>query len=216
MNTSMIGIARDKGALDFHAHDLRTWTYDFHRTVDDAPYGGGQGMVMKPAPLFEGVEAIKEQTGALSPKVIFFTPTGGTFNQNMAESLAQEQALIMVCGRYEGFDQRAVDELADIELSVGDYVLTGGELPAMVVIDAITRLQPGVLGDDMSAVDESFSSGLLEYPQYTRPAEYRGYRVPDVLLSGNHGAVDAWRAQQALKRTQERRPDLLEVKKDEQ
>lgn len=207
----MLGIAQEKGALEFHAHDLRTWTYDFHRTVDDAPYGGGQGMVMKPGPLFEGIEAIKEEMAPLKPTVIFFTPTGKTFNQKMAEELATHEGLLMVCGRYEGFDQRAVDELADVELSVGDYVLTGGELPAMVVADAITRLQPGVLGDEMSAVDESFSSGLLEYPQYTRPADFRGLKVPDVLLSGNHGAVDAWRAEQALKRTQERRPDLLEV-----
>lgn len=211
MSTSMLGIAQEKGALEFHAHDLRTWTYDFHRTVDDAPYGGGQGMVMKPGPLFEGIEAIKEEMAPLKPTVIFFTPTGKTFNQKMAEELATHEGLLMVCGRYEGFDQRAVDELADVELSVGDYVLTGGELPAMVVADAITRLQPGVLGDEMSAVDESFSSGLLEYPQYTRPADFRGLKVPDVLLSGNHGAVDAWRAEQALKRTQERRPDLLEV-----
>lgn len=207
----MLGIAQEKGALEFHAHDLRTWTYDFHRTVDDAPYGGGQGMVMKPGPLFEGIEAIKEEMAPLKPTVIFFTPTGKTFNQKMAEELATHEGLLMVCGRYEGFDQRAVDKLADVELSVGDYVLTGGELPAMVVADAITRLQPGVLGDEMSAVDESFSSGLLEYPQYTRPADFRGLKVPDVLLSGNHGAVDAWRAEQALKRTQERRPDLLEV-----
>ena len=207
----MLGIAQEKGALEFHAHDLRTWTYDFHRTVDDAPYGGGQGMVMKPGPLFEGIEAIKEEMAPLKPTVIFFTPTGKTFNQKMAEELATHEGLLMVCGRYEGFDQRAVDELADVELSVGDYLLTGGELPAMVVADAITRLQPGVLGDEMSAVDESFSSGLLEYPQYTRPADFRGLKVPDVLLSGNHGAVDAWRAEQALKRTQERRPDLLEV-----
>ena len=211
MSTSMLGIAQEKGALEFHAHDLRTWTYDFHRTVDDAPYGGGQGMVMKPGPLFEGIEAIKEEMAPIKPTVIFFTPTGKTFNQKMAEELATHEGLLMVCGRYEGFDQRAVDKLADVELSVGDYVLTGGELPAMVVADAITRLQPGVLGDEMSAVDESFSSGLLEYPQYTRPADFRGLKVPDVLLSGNHGAVDAWRAEQALKRTQERRPDLLEV-----
>lgn len=209
MTTSMLGIAQEKGALEFHAHDLRTWTYDFHRTVDDAPYGGGQGMVMKPAPLFEGVEAIKEEVEPLKPKVIFFTPTGQTFSQKMAEELALCDSLIMVCGRYEGFDQRAVDELADIELSIGDYVLTGGELPAMVVIDALTRLQPGVLGDEMSAVDESFSSGLLEYPHYTRPANFRGLTVPDILLSGNHGAIDTWRAEQAVKRTRERRPDLL-------
>lgn len=214
MSTSMIGIAQEKGALEFHAHDLRTWTYDFHRTIDDAPYGGGQGMVMKPAPLFEGVEFIKTEVEPLKSKVIFFTPTGKTFNQKMAEELAQCESLIMVCGRYEGFDQRAVDELADIELSIGDYVLTGGELPAMVVIDALTRLQPGVLGDEMSAVDESFSSGLLEYPHYTRPSDYRGLRVPDVLLSGNHGAIEAWRASQALERTRKRRPDMLEDKNE--
>lgn len=215
MSTSMLGIAREKGALEFYAHDLRQWTYDFHRTVDDAPYGGGQGMVMMPGPLFEGVNALKEQAAPLKPKVIFFTPVGKTFDQAMAEELAQEEALLMVCGRYEGFDQRAIDELADIELSIGDYVLTGGELPAMVVIDALTRLQPGVLGDEMSAVDESFSSGLLEYPHYTRPADYQGLTVPDILLSGNHGAIDKWRRQQALLRTQERRPDLLK-RNDEQ
>lgn len=210
MATSMLGIAQEKGALEFHAHDLRTWTYDFHRTIDDSPYGGGQGMVMKPGPLFEGVEALKNELAPQKPTVIFFTPTGETFTQKTAEKLAQSEALIMVCGRYEGFDQRAVDELADIELSIGDYVLTGGELPAMVVVDAITRLQPGVLGDDMSAIDESFSSGLLEYPHYTRPATFRDLSVPDVLLSGNHGAIDTWRKDKALEITKLRRPDLLE------
>lgn len=204
----MLGIARQKGALEFFAHDLRTWTHDFHRTVDDSPYGGGQGMVMKPAPLFEGVEAVAA-LDERKPIVIFFTPTGRTFTQDMAEELACQERLLMVCGRYEGFDQRPVDALADIELSIGDYVLTGGELPAMMVTDAVTRLLPGVLGDEMSAVDESFSSGLLEYPQYTRPALYRDMPVPEILLSGNHGAVDVWRHEQAMKRTRKRRPDLL-------
>lgn len=208
MSASMLGIARQKGALEFFAHDLRTWTHDFHRTVDDSPYGGGQGMVMKPAPLFEGVEAVTA-LDERKPTVIFFTPTGRTFTQDMAEELAGKERLLMVCGRYEGFDQRPVDALADIELSIGDFVLTGGELPAMMVTDAVTRLLPGVLGDEMSAVDESFSSGLLEYPQYTRPALYRDMSVPDILLSGNHGAIDAWRHEQAMERTRVRRPDLL-------
>lgn len=208
MSASMLGIARQKGALEFFAHDLRTWTHDFHRTVDDSPYGGGQGMVMKPAPLFEGVEAVAA-LDERKPTVIFFTPTGRTFTQDLAEELACQERLLMVCGRYEGFDQRPVDALADIELSIGDYVLTGGELPAMMVTDAVTRLLPGVLGDEMSAVDESFSSGLLEYPQYTRPALYRDMPVPEILLSGNHGAVDVWRHEQAMKRTRKRRPDLL-------
>lgn len=208
MSTSIMGIARDRGHLVLRIHDLRDWAHDRHRTTDDYPYGGGPGMVMKPEPLFEAIEAIQE----LDPtpgKVVFFTPAGVPFRQPVATSLAEDERLILVCGRYEGFDERALS-LADLELSIGDYVLTGGELPAMVVIDAVTRLLPGVLGDDASSVEESFAEGLLEYPQYTRPASYRGMDVPDVLRSGDHGRVAAWRREQAIERTARRRPDMLQ------
>lgn len=207
MSTSMIGLARDKGLLDFHAHDLRTWAHDRHRTTDDYPYGGGPGMVMKPEPLFEAVEAVR----ALDTDpgtVVFFTPAGRRFDQPLAHELADIGRLIMVCGRYEGFDERAL-ALADIELSIGDYVLTGGELPAMVVIDSVARLVPGVLGDCESPVEESFSEGLLEYPQYTRPATFRGVEVPEILRSGDHGRIARWRREQSIRKTASVRPDLL-------
>lgn len=208
MSTSIIGGAREKGLLDFCVHDLRDWTHDRHRTTDDAPYGGGPGMVMKPEPLFEAVEAVQEQADAPA-KVIFFTPTGTRLTQEIVRTLSLEHRLLMVCGRYEGFDERAY-ALADIELSIGDFVLTGGELPAMVLTDAVARLQPGALGDDGSSVEESFSEGLLEYPQFTRPASYRGMSVPDVLRSGDHGAIARWRREQAIIRTAAVRPDLIE------
>lgn len=207
LSASMLGIARDKGFLDVYIHNLRDWTHDLHRTVDDEPYGGGHGMVMKCEPLFEAIEAIKAMDSA-APITIFFTPAGQTFNQETAGKFALGERLLLVCGRYEGFDERALS-LADIELSIGDYVLTGGELPAMVVTDAVTRLIPGVLGHEMSAVDETFADGLLEYPQYTRPAVYRGMKVPEILLSGNHAKIAQWRKDQALARTHQRRPDLL-------
>lgn len=208
MSTSIMGIARDRGHLELRVHDLRDWAHDKHRTTDDYPYGGGPGMVMKPEPLFEAIEAIQE-LGPVTGKVVFFTPAGLPFRQSVATQLATDQRLILVCGRYEGFDERALT-LADLELSIGDYVLTGGELPAMVVVDAITRLLPGVLGDDASSVEESFAEGLLEYPQYTRPASFRGMDVPDVLRSGDHARVAAWRREQAIERTALRRPDMLE------
>jgi tRNA (guanine37-N1)-methyltransferase len=207
MSASIVGLARERGHLEFRAHDLRDWTHDKHRSTDDTPYGGGPGLVMKPEPIFEAVEAvqaIEDDPG----HVIFFTPAGRPFTQELAEELAEHDRLVMVCGRYEGFDERALS-LADLELSIGDYVLTGGELPAMVVIDAVSRHIPGVLGDEESAADESFSAGLLEYPQYTRPAECRGMSVPEVLRSGDHGKIAAWRREQSVRKTALVRPDLL-------
>ena len=206
LNASIMGRARAAGIFAFEAHDLRTWTHDRHRTVDDAPFGGGQGMLMKPEPLFEAVEALAAQ--GPKPHVVFFSPCGTPFTQEVAERLAGEERILFVCGRYEGMDER-VYTLADEVISLGDYVLTGGELAALAVTDAVVRLLPGALGDAMSAKDESFSAGLLEYAQYTRPADFRGMRVPDVLLSGDHGAVDAWRRRSALERTAQLRPDLL-------
>jgi len=208
VGTSILGRARARGIFEFHAHDLREWTHDRHRTVDDAPFGGGQGMLMKPEPIYEAVEAVSAYADE-SPHVVFFSPCGRPFTQAMAQRLAREERLLFVCGRYEGMDERAY-ELADSVISLGDYVLTGGELAALAVTDAVVRLLPGALGDDMSAVDESFSGGLLEYAQYTRPAEFRGMGVPQVLLSGDHAAVDAWRRESSLRRTAEWRPDLLD------
>ncbi|NTU70361.1 MAG: tRNA (guanosine(37)-N1)-methyltransferase TrmD [Coriobacteriia bacterium] len=207
MSTSILGSARERGLLEFRSHDLRDWTHDRHRTTDDYPYGGGPGLVMKPEPIFESVEAVQalEDDPGL---VIFFTPAGTTLTQEIAQRLSEVERLVMVCGRYEGFDERVL-ELAELELSIGDYVLTGGELPAMVAIDAAARLLPGVLGDDQSSADESFSDGLLEYPQYTRPMEYRGLEVPEVLRSGDHGKIAAWRREQAIRKTAATRPDLL-------
>lgn len=213
LSASIMGRAQAAGIFEFRAHDLRDWTHDRHRTVDDAPFGGGAGMLMKPAPIFEAVRAIKE----LDPRparVVFFTPAGTPFTQRVAERLSGEERLLFVCGRYEGMDER-VYELADECLSLGDYVLTGGELPAMVVADAVVRLIPGALGDEMSNVDESFSTaedgGLLEYAQYTRPAEFNGEGVPPVLVSGDHAKVDAWRRKNAIERTCRWRPDLIET-----
>lgn len=209
LSESIMGRAQGRGVYEFFAHDLRDWTHDRHRTVDDAPFGGGQGMLMKPAPIFEAVRAVE----AMRPEpahVVFFSPCGARFDQAAAERLSHERRLVFVCGRYEGIDERAY-ELADETLSLGDYVLTGGELAALVVMDAVVRLLPGALGDEMSARDESFSDGLLEYAQYTRPADYEGRRVPDVLLSGDHAAVAAWRRASAVERTARWRPDLLEA-----
>lgn len=208
MSTSIVGLARERGLLEFRAHDLRDYTHDKHRTTDDYPFGGGPGLVMKPEPIFEAVEAVQAMEDEPA-HVIFFTPAGRPFTQQLAEEFSTLDRLVMVCGRYEGFDERALT-LADTELSIGDYVLTGGELPAMVVTDAVTRHIPSVLGDSESAVDESFSEGLLEYPQYTRPATYRGMEVPDVLRSGDHKRIDAWRREQSIRRTAAVRPDLLE------
>jgi tRNA (guanine37-N1)-methyltransferase len=207
LETSMIGRALERGLLDVQVHDLRDWTHDKHRTVDDYSFGGGPGMVMKPEPLYESVDAV--QALADEPAyVIFLTPSGKVFDQAAARALATRPRLVLVCGRYEGFDERAL-ALADLELSIGDYVLTGGELPALVVIDATARLLPGVLGGETSAAEESFTEGLLEYPQYTRPQVYRGMEIPDVLVSGDHGRIAAWRREQSLKRTARVRPELL-------
>ena len=205
LDESIIKRARKKGLLDLKVHDLRDWTHDRHRTVDDRPFGGGPGMLMKPEPIFEAVESLRRD----GTKVILLSPAGRKFDQQAARDLAGHKDLLLVTGHYEGFDERLRRSLADDELSIGDYVLTNGALPAMVVIDAVTRLLPGVLGDDESSRDESFSHGLLEYPQYTRPAEFRGMKVPDVLISGNHAEIEKWRREQAKLRTKERRPDLL-------
>jgi tRNA (guanine37-N1)-methyltransferase len=205
MDSSIIGRARRAGILDFKAHDLRAWTHDNHNTTDDEPYGGGAGQLMKVEPVFEALDELLEHEPA---HVIILTPVGVPFNQQMAESLARKERLIMVCGRYEGFDERVYDR-ADAHVSLGDYILTGGELAAMVITDAVCRLLPGVLGDEQSPLDESFSTGLLEYPQYTRPAAYRGLEVPEVLLSGNHQMIAAWRRKQSIIRTARLRPDLL-------
>lgn len=207
MSTSIIGRARARGILDFRAHDLRDWTHDRHRSTDDEIYGGGAGLLMRCPPIFEALDDLTASGPAAH--VIFFTPTGQPFNQDLAMELSSFDRLVMVCGRYEGFDER-VYTLADRCVSLGDYVLTGGELAAMVVTDAVCRLLPGALGDENSAIDESFSTGLLEYPQYTRPASYRGLEVPDVMLSGDHGAIAAWRRRAAIERTARLRPDMLE------
>ncbi|MDP6794725.1 MAG: tRNA (guanosine(37)-N1)-methyltransferase TrmD [Verrucomicrobiota bacterium] len=206
LDESIIKRACESGRLRLGIHDLRDYTHDRHRTVDDRPFGGGPGMLMKPEPLFEAVEALRGETA----RVILTSPVGRPFRQQIARELAAEEHLLLVCGSYEGFDERVRERLADDELSIGDYVLTNGALPAMVVIDAVARLLPGVLGDDESSADESFSERLLEYPQYTRPAEFRGMNVPEVLLSGDHAAIEQWRREQARERTAQRRPDLLE------
>ncbi len=192
--------------MEIRIHDLRSWTHDRHHVVDDLPYGGGAGMVLKPEPVFEAVDALRR--GPDSP-VIVLSPQGIPFRQEIAGALARASHLILLCGRYEGFDDRIPRGLEALELSIGDYVLTGGELPALVILDAVIRLVPGVLGDATSAQTDSFATGLLEYPQYTRPPTYRGMAVPPVLLSGDHPAIARWRRKEAIRRTRERRPDLL-------
>lgn len=206
LDESIVKRAREAGILNLGIHNLRDWTHDRHKTVDDRPFGGGPGMLLKPEPIFEAVE----QLAGEKTKVILLCPQGRKFDQNIARELANEEHVLLVCGSYEGFDERIREALADDELSIGDFVLTNGALPAMVVIDAVTRLLPGVLGHDESAKDESFSDGMLEYPHYTRPAEFRGMKVPDVLLSGNHAEIAKWREQQARQRTAARRPDLTD------
>ena len=207
MGASMMRIAQEKGILEFHAHDLRDWTHDRHRTTDDEPYGGGDGLVMKCAPIFEAYEDICSR--ASKPYTIFLAPQGRRFDDAAACELAKQDHLLFICGHYEGIDERAYT-LADEVISLGDYVLTSGELASMVVIDAVVRKLPGVLGAETGALGESFADGLLEYPQYTRPANFNGMEVPAVLLSGNHSAVDRWRREQSLERTYRLRPDLLE------
>ena len=231
MGSSMMKIAQEKGLLDFTAYDLRDWTHDRHRTTDDDPYGGGMGLVMKCEPIYEAWQAITgldagfdpgsltgfeqprtgpepRHAGGPAAKTVFLTPLGQRFDESLACELSREERLLFVCGHYEGIDERAYD-LADYQISLGDYVLTSGELAAMVVIDAVVRKIDGVLGAEGGADDESFADGLLEYPQYTRPASFLGKDVPPVLLSGDHGAVDAWRREQSLERTRRLRPDLL-------
>jgi len=205
LDESIVKRAREAGLLELKIHNLRDWTHDRHKTVDDRPFGGGPGMLLKVEPLFEAIESLQRE----STRVILLSPSGRKFDQATARELAQLDDLLLVCGSYEGFDERVRETLADDELSIGDYVLTNGALPAMVVIDAVARLLPGVLGDDESSHDESFSHGLLEYPQYTRPAEFRGMKVPEVLLSGNHAEIEKWRREQARLRTESQRPDLL-------
>ncbi|PYJ63332.1 MAG: tRNA (guanosine(37)-N1)-methyltransferase TrmD [Verrucomicrobia bacterium] len=206
LDESIVKRARAEGLLDLAIHNLRDYTHDRHRTVDDKPFGGGPGMLLKPEPIFEAMEKLSRE----KTRLILLTPAGRKFNHSIARELARQEHLLLVCGSYEGFDERVREALANDELSIGDYVLTNGALPAMVIIDAVTRLLPGALGDDQSAHDESFSCGLLEYPQYTRPAEFRGMKVPEVLLSGNHAEIEKWRLEQAKQRTKERRRDLLE------
>lgn len=208
VDASILGRARKRGIFEFSAFDLRDWTHDRHRTVDDAPFGGGQGMLMKPEPIFEAVRSVSAMHEE-RPHVVFFSPCGRRFDQSIAQELAGKERILFVCGRYEGMDERCYS-LADEVLSLGDYVLTGGELASLVVMDAVVRLLPGALGDAMSAEDESFSDGLLEYAQYTRPSTFEGMGVPEVLLSGDHGKVAQWRHESSLERTLAWRPDLLE------
>jgi tRNA (guanine37-N1)-methyltransferase len=208
LSESMIKRARENGIVDLRIHNLRDWTKDKHHIVDDAPFGGGQGMVMKPEPIFAAVEELRGASGDKS-KIILMSPAGRRFNQEVAGELSRESHLIIICGHYEGVDYRVIEHLVDLEISIGDYVLTNGAIAAAVLVDATVRLLPGVLGHELSAEDDSFSSGLLEAPQYTRPAEFRGWKVPDVLLSGNHAEIAAWRKAHALRRTRENRPDLL-------
>ena len=208
LNTSIIGRAMDKGLLDIEAVNIRDYAFNKHNSVDDYPYGGGAGMVMQPGPVCDSYEDLCRKIGK-RPRVLYMTPQGQTFNQSIAEELAKEEDLVFLCGHYEGIDERALELIVTDYLSVGDYVLTGGELPAMVMIDCISRLVPGVLNNDVSAEIESFHDNLLEYPQYTRPEVYEGKKVPEVLLSGHHKNIETWRRQQSIKRTLERRPDLL-------
>jgi len=205
LDESIIQRARESGLLDLKIHNLRDYAHDRHRTVDDRPFGGGPGMLLKPEPIFEAVENLASG----STRIILLSPAGRSFTQAIAQQMARAPQLLLISGHYEGFDERVREYLANDELSIGDYVLTNGALPAMVIIDAITRLLPGVLGDEQSAYEESFSHSLLEYPQYTRPADFRGMKVPEVLMSGNHAQIARWRAEQARLRTGERRPDLL-------
>lgn len=213
LESSILKRARERGLISVGAHNIREHTHDKHHVTDDTPYGGGGGMVIKPEPVFEAVESILGQnpvqtTGEAVP-IILLTPQGRVFTQRVAEELSGHERIALLCGRYEGVDERIREHLVTDEISVGDYVLTGGELPAMILIDAISRLIPGVLGDPTGAEDDSHSMGLLEYPHYTKPAEFRGWKVPEVLQSGNHARIDQWRREQSLLRTFKKRPDML-------
>ena len=214
LESSILQRARQRGLIDVRLHNIRDYTHDRHHTTDDTPYGGGGGMVMKPEPVFEAIESVlgiaAGQTQAAPVPIILLTPQGRVFTQRAAEELAQHKRIALVCGRYEGVDERIREHLVTEEISVGDYVLTGGELPALLLIDAVARLIPGVLGDPTGAEDDSHSMGLLEYPHYTRPPEFRGWKVPEILLSGDHARIEKWRREQALQRTLKKRPDMIE------
>lgn len=209
-NASILGKAKDKGIVSLEAINFRAYSGNKHNTVDDYPYGGGGGMILKPDPVFAAVEDLKLDEN-VKPRVILLCPQGASFDQQKAEELSKEEHLVLICGHYEGYDERIREHLVTDELSIGDYVLTGGEIPAMVLIDSVVRLLPGVLGNETSAVTDSYSTGLLEHPHYTRPSEFRGWAVPDVLISGHHANIEVWRREQSLLRTLERRPDLLET-----
>lgn len=206
---SIIGRASVSGVVDIQVHDIRAFTHDRHNTADDYPYGGGAGMVMKPEPIFEAVESVKSGIGREDVPVILLTPQGRMFSQELGGKLATENNIILICGHYEGIDERVAEHLATDQISIGDYLLSGGEPAAMVIIDSVVRLVPGALGSNTSLEEESHQGSLLEYPQYTRPPEYRGWKVPDVLLSGNHREIAMWRREQSIMRTAGRRPDLL-------
>ncbi len=217
LETSIIKRARERGLIDVRVHNIRDYTHDKHHVTDDTPYGGGGGMVMKPEPVFEAIETVlgliadpTQPKPAPNIPIILLTPQGRVFNQSIAQELSQHPQIVLLCGRYEGIDERIREHLVTDEISIGDYVLTGGELPALILIDAISRFLPDVLGDPTGAQDDSHAMGLLEYPHYTRPPEFRGWKIPDVLLSGAHAKIDKWRREQALLRTFKRRPDMLE------
>lgn len=215
LDTSILKRARERGLIDVRVHNIRDYTHDKHHTTDDMPYGGGGGMVMKPEPVFEAVESVLGfSTPHSRPEpafpIVLLTPQGRVFNQTIAKEFAQHSRIALLCGRYEGVDERIREYLVTDEISIGDYVLTGGELPALILIDAIARLLPDVLGDPTGAEDDSHATGLLEYPHYTRPPEFRGWKTPDVLLSGDHAKIEQWRREQALERTFKKRPDMLE------
>ena len=209
LSESIMKRAQEKGILELHTRNLRDWTTDKHHVVDEAPFGGGQGMVMKPEPIFAAVEDLKSRVENLKSKIVLMSPAGRRLDQELAKQLSHEPHLIIISGHYEGVDHRVIEHLIDLEISIGDYVLTNGAIAAVVLVDAIVRLLPGALGHEQSAADDSFSNGLLEAPQYTRPAEFRGWKVPEVLLSGNHAEITRWRKEQAVNRTRENRPDLL-------
>ncbi len=203
--------AIENGIIDIHITNPRDYTDDKHHQVDDSPFGGGSGMVMKPEPMFRAVDDVLDKTNIKNRRILLMSPTGKTFTQEKAKELASYDQLIFICGHYEGFDARIVEHIPDEEISIGDYVLTGGELPAMVIVDAVSRMLPGVLGSEESAPTDSFYDGLLEYPQYTRPREYEGMKVPDILISGDHAKIDAWRRKESLRITLLKRPELLET-----
>jgi tRNA (guanine37-N1)-methyltransferase len=215
LESSILQRARQRGLVSVNVHNIRDYTHDKHHMTDDTPYGGGGGMVMKPEPVFEAVESVlglsaHQTTPQPAPPIILLDPQGRVFTQFVAEELSRHERIALLCGRYEGIDERIRQHLATDEISVGDYVLTGGELPALILIDAVSRLIPGALGDPAGAMDDSHATGLLEYPHYTRPPEFRGWRVPEILLSGDHGKIAQWRREQSLLRTLARRPDLLD------